>query len=150
HDYPHKEPIITVPVARYYALLLGAALTLLGLAGFIPFLTHDDVLLGVLRVTPGYNVIHLLSGIAGLVAGVIDHARLTRAYALLTGILYLVVFSLGNINFGNLSGPHTLNGDIPWILANGLHAGIMLASWLVAGLASLQVGDAATERYRRT
>jgi hypothetical protein len=146
--YPYEERVIHAPVARYYAFLLGAALTLLGILGFIPFLTSDYTLLGVLRVTAGYNVIHLLSGLAGLAVGIVDGERLTRAYALLAGILYLVIFSMGNINFGNLSGPRTLAGDIPWILANALHAGIMLASWLVAGLASLQLGDRATRRYR--
>jgi hypothetical protein len=61
-------------------------------------------------------------------------------------VVYLITFSTGNIGFGNLEGSAAVRGpDIPWIVENALHAGLMLTGALVAGLAALQQGDKATK-----
>ena len=63
---PEEEVVITAPVARYYAIVVGSGLTVLGLLGMIPAFTAGHVLFGLIRATPADNMIHLLSGLVGL------------------------------------------------------------------------------------
>ncbi len=146
-----EEAIITAPVARYYAIVVGIGLTGLGVLGMIPAFTAGGVLFGLLRVTPADNMIHLLSGLAGLAVWLLHRNRYARAYAILIALVYLFVFTVGNIVLGNLSGSASLTPrqQVPYILANGLHVTLMLTGALVAALASLQLGDTRTREYRR-
>ena len=91
---PERSP------AQVYALVIGATLTLAGIAGFFysaSFATGDgterDAVLGILDVNGWHNIVHLLSGIAGL--AVFRSWSGSRAYALALGAVYLVVFVLG-------------------------------------------------------
>jgi Domain of unknown function (DUF4383) len=149
---PQEEAVVTAPVARYYALLVGAGLTLLGVLGFIPPLTRGGALFDVMRVTPTANVLHLITGLAGLVVWKL-HKRLYDAlYAVGIGFVYLIYFSFGNIRFGNLEGTvalDTFTHTLQWVTYNALHAGLMVTGWLVGALAAMQRGDRATRRYRR-
>src|SRR5260370_36115956 len=138
--------LVTAPVACYFALLIGVTMTPLGVLGFIPWLTPGNALFGLLRVTSAVNLIHLVTGLAGLAVWKVKRGRYARAYALVIAGVYFLTFSIGNIGFGNMEGTAGIRGtDIPWILENALHAGLMLAGALVAGLAALQQGDKATE-----
>ena len=86
--------------AQGFALVIGATLAVIGIAGFFynaSFGTGDgterDAVLGILDVNGWHNVIHILSGALGLaVAGSWDGSR---AYALGFGVVYLVVAGLG-------------------------------------------------------
>lgn len=142
--------IITEPVACYYALLVGLALLPLGILGFIPPLTRGGVLLGILRVTPFTSMLHLVTGIAGLVAYAVRRGRYAHLFTLLLTGVYLLTFSTGNLDFGNSESLPIGGGpDIPWILENALHVGLALTGALVTGLAALQHGDRATaQRYK--
>jgi hypothetical protein len=141
-----RRYLVTAPVACYFALLVGVTMTPLGVLGFIPRLTPGSALFGLVRVTMAVNIIHLVTGLTGLAVWKVKNGRYARAYALVIAGVYLITFSTGNIGFGNLEGSAGISGtDIPWILENALHAGLMLASALVAGLAALQQGDKATE-----
>lgn len=82
--------------ARLYALLLGAVLTVAGIAGFFyvgSFDTGDVVptesLLGVFEVNGWHNVLHLLTGLLGLTAA--GSGLAARTYALGLGLLYLAI-----------------------------------------------------------
>lgn len=82
--------------ARLYALLLGAVLTVAGIAGFFyeaSFDTGDLVptgdVLGVFEVNGWHNLLHLLSGLLGLTAA--GSGGAARAYALGLGLLYLAI-----------------------------------------------------------
>src|SRR5260221_476136 len=128
-EYHHERRyLVTAPVACYFALLVG-----------------------LLRVPPAVNIIHLVTGLAGLAVWKTKNGTYARAYALGIAGVYLITFSTGNIGFGNLEGTAGIRGtDIPWILENALHAGLMLAGALVGGLSALQQGDKATElAYKR-
>lgn len=90
--------------ARTFALLMGIVFGLVGIAGFVPGLTHPihagapplaidqgyGLVLGTFPVNVLHNLIHLLFGVLGLVAGLgitsaVWYARLVAiSYALLT------------------------------------------------------------------
>jgi hypothetical protein len=151
-EYQHERRyLVTAPVACYFALLVGVTMTPLGVLGFIPWLTPGGALFGLLRVTPAANIIHLVTGLAGLAVWQTKNGTYARAYALVIAGVYLITFSTGNIGFGNMEGtPGTRGTDIPWILENAMHASLMLAGALVGGLSALQQGDKATEmEYKR-
>src|SRR5260370_33999213 len=66
-EYHHeRRDLVTAPVACYFALLVGVTMPPLGVLGFIPWLTPGGALFGLLRVTPVANIIHLVTGLAGL------------------------------------------------------------------------------------
>jgi hypothetical protein len=88
--------------AQVYAIVIGATLTVAGIAGFFynaSFGSGDgtdrDAVLGILDVNGWHNVVHVASGALGLlVARSYDGAR---AYALGLGVVYLLVTLLGFI-----------------------------------------------------
>lgn len=148
---PKEETVLNIPVALYFALLAGGGLTLLGILGFIPAFTQGGALFDVIRVTTTANVVHLVTGLAGLVVWRLGHKRYAIWYAACIGWVYLIYFSADNIAFGNLEGTVKLDTfleNLQWIVYNALHAGLMLGGFLVAALAAMQRGDRATRRYR--
>ena len=88
--------------AQVFALVIGLTLVAAGIAGFFynaSFATGDDVprdaLIGILDVNGWHNLVHIATGVAGLVlAGSYDGARL---FALAGGAVYLVVAVWGFI-----------------------------------------------------
>ena len=86
--------------AQVFALVIGLTLVAAGIAGFFynaSFATGDDVprdaVIGILDVNGWHNLVHIATGVAGLVlAGSYDGARL---FALGGGELYLVVAVAG-------------------------------------------------------
>jgi Domain of unknown function (DUF4383) len=88
--------------AQAFALVVGAALVVAGIAGFFYNAslgsgdgTDRDAVLGILDVNGWHNVVHVLSGAIGLaVSGAYDGSRL---YALGFGAIYLVLTLLGFI-----------------------------------------------------
>ncbi len=88
--------------AQVFALVIGLALVVGGIAGFFysaSFSTGDDVereaLLGILDVNGWHNVVHIATGVLGLaVAGSYGGAR---GYAIGIGVVYLLVAALGFI-----------------------------------------------------
>jgi len=78
--------------ARLYASVVGALLTILGIVGFFysgSFGSPGEVdrALGLFDVNGWGNVLHLVTGLVGLVAA----GYVARAYALGAGVLYTVV-----------------------------------------------------------
>ena len=93
--YDHYSP------ASLYAGLIGAVLLLAGIAGFFYSASFGapgevDAVIGVLDVNAWHNIVHILSGVLGLVA---FRAGLeaSRTYALAFGLVYLVVAIWGLI-----------------------------------------------------
>lgn len=103
-DHPSKHAAMegVRSPAQVFALVIGATLTVAGIVGFFynaDFGTGDgtarDAVLGILDVNGWHNVVHIATGVAGLVlAGSYDGARL---FALGGGALYLVVAVAGFI-----------------------------------------------------
>ena len=93
---PRRSP------ARAYALVIGFTLVAVGILGFFynaSFGTGDgtdrDAVLGILDVNGWHNVVHILTGVIGLMAA--KSYSGARSYALIFGGLYLVVAALGFI-----------------------------------------------------
>lgn len=148
---PPEEHVIPQPVGLYYAFLAGGALATVGLLGLIPAFTQGGALFNIMHVSTTVSVVHLITGLAGIGVFFLGKRRYATIYAALIGAIYLVIFSNGNVDYGNMSstfGPHTILLRIQWIVFNGFHAGLMLASWLVAALSAMQKGDRATREYR--
>jgi len=144
-----RRYLVTVPVARYYALLVGVFLTALGILGFVPFVTKGGVLLGLIVATRPWNIIHIVTGVPGIALFFWRQGRYTKTYVLLLAFIYLAVFSAGNFIFAHLDNSYGLRfTDIPYILGSAVDAGVMLASALVFALASMQRGDVQTEKFR--
>lgn len=157
-DRPEAPWLAKLPIATVFAVLAGGFFTALGVVGFLPIITSHDVLLGFFQVDPVSNVLHLLTGLAGLAAG--GYAFRTRresaaiAYAVAMLLVYITYFSIGNIAFGNGEGAfnngHTLflnllaARDLPAFMANGMHITFAMASLFVASAAALQQGARAT------
>ncbi|MBA3824542.1 MAG: DUF4383 domain-containing protein [Ktedonobacterales bacterium] len=119
----------TPNIAKTYARSLGGVLTLVGVLGFIPGITSnapDGHLLGIFAVNPTHNIIHLLTGIVGLVAGFAADGVYARWFALAFGVVYALVTVIGFIQ------GTTVLGLIPTNLAdNLLHVLITVASLAV-------------------
>lgn len=148
---PTEADTISQPIGLYWAFLAGGALITVGLLGFIPPFTKGGALFDIMRVTTVGNFIHLLTGLLGMGVFFLRKRRYATIYAALLGAIYLIYFSNGNVAYGNIEatfGPAQVLQRIQWITFNAFHAGMMLASWLVAGLSAMQRGDRATRAYR--
>jgi hypothetical protein len=83
-----------------YAGVVGATLVLAGIIGFFynATFTSDesvrDAVFGALDVNGWHNVVHILTGVLGLVAFRMG-AHAARTYALTFGVVYLVVAAWG-------------------------------------------------------
>ena len=90
------------------ALVVGAVFLLVGVLGFVPGITthYDDMtfaghhsmakLLGVFMVSVLHNIVHLLFGVAGIIAA--RTARNSRLYLIVGGVIYLVLWLYGLID----------------------------------------------------
>ncbi|MEA2494580.1 MAG: hypothetical protein QOJ29_2491 [Thermoleophilaceae bacterium] len=87
--------------AQVYALVFGAVLTIAGIIGFFynSDFTSDksvrDAVLGILDVNGWHNVVHISTGVLGLIAA--GSYASSRAYALGLGAVYIVVAIWGFI-----------------------------------------------------
>ena len=126
--------------AQTYALVIGAALTLAGIVGFLYSSSfgkpgETDAVLGVLDVNGWHNLVHLLSGLLGL--AVFRSYSASRRYAILFGVVYAAVALWGIV----LGDGEAILGIIPINSEdNVLHVLIAIAG-IAAGL-----GTAATPR----
>ena len=116
---------------RAFALLMGLVFGLVGLAGFVPGLTHPihadapplaidsgyGLIFGLFPVNVLHNLVHLLFGVLGLAAyagafGAVSYARLVAvSYALLTvmGLIPVLNTTFGLVPiFGADVGLHAL------------------------------------------
>jgi hypothetical protein len=116
-------------MVKTLANIFGVVFLLVGILGFVPGITENGHLLAIFHVNTAHNIVHILSGIAALVAAGISLAA-ARNYFRIFGVVYGLVAVLG-----------FFSGDQPvlGILANNsadnwLHVGIALTA-LVLGFA---------------
>src|SRR4051794_1487027 len=132
HSQHRRVRIIRSP-AQTYALVIGAALTLAGIVGFFYSDAFgkpgevDDVL-GVLSVNGWHNVLHLLTGLAGLALA--RSYSGARTYAIGLAVIYAGVAIWGFV----IGDGESILGFLPINSEdNVLHLVIALAG-LLAGL----------------
>ncbi|MBN6189684.1 DUF4383 domain-containing protein [Aneurinibacillus sp. BA2021] len=93
------------------ALIVGIVFLLVGIAGFLPGVTHsaehlhgagaasEALLLGIFQVSVLHNLVHLAFAVAGIAFAA--SARGSRMYLIIGGLAYLVVWLYGLIAVGN-------------------------------------------------
>ena len=112
---------------KMLATIVGSVFLLVGILGFVPGVTQNGHLLGVFHVNAAHNVVHLLTGIAALIAGATS-VRASQNFFRIFGIVYAVVAVLGFVTGGDeaLMGMIANNHADNW-----LHAVIAAGSLLV-------------------
>jgi hypothetical protein len=121
------------------AILFGIVFLLVGILGFVPGVTTNEMLLGIFHVNAAHNVVHLLSGAAALACGLAS-PRASRLYFRIFGAVYGLVAILGMVHGdGHLLGLISNNMPDVW-----LHVAISIAA-LVLGFV---VRDDSTETRR--
>lgn len=134
--------------ARLYALLVGGVLVIAGIIGFFyepSFETGDlaprDDVFGILTVNGWHNVVHIATGLLGLLAA----GYAARAYALGLGAVYILVAILG---FMAGNGKEILDFLVVNTEDNFLHLIIGLTG-IAAGLATPRPGAASAKASPR-
>ncbi|WP_186307580.1 DUF4383 domain-containing protein [Microbacterium sp. 1.5R] len=109
-DTARAERFAATPIQKT-ALVVGIVFLLVGIAGFIPGLTHsaehlhgagagsEAHLLGLFQVSVLHNFVHLAFAVAGIALAA--RARWSRLYLIVGGAAYLVVWIYGLIAVGN-------------------------------------------------
>jgi len=105
------------------ATLFGIVFLAIGILGFVPGITSDQMLLGIFMVNPAHSVVHIASGIVALLCAM-SGAGASRVYFQIFGIVYGLVAILGFVQ-GNaiLLGMISNNNADTW-----LHTGIAVVS----------------------
>jgi uncharacterized membrane protein HdeD (DUF308 family) len=111
--------------ARVSAGLLGAIIIVVGILGFF-LTTSSGLLFGIFQVNAVHNIVHIISGLIGIVAAIPNQRRYAAWYVLEMGIIYGLLTVLG----------FTLNGNIFQLAYfnlndNLLHAGIAVIAFLL-------------------
>jgi len=81
-------------MAKSLALLFGLVFLVVGILGFVPAATHDEMLLGIFHVNTAHNIVHVASGIVFLLCGMAG-AGASRAFFQIFGVVYALVAVLG-------------------------------------------------------
>lgn len=132
--------------ASLYAGLIGAVLLVAGIIGFFYSASFGspgsvDAVLGILDVNAWHNLIHIASGALGLLAFA-SGPRASRTYALVFGVVYVVVAIWGFI----IGSHESILGFVPINTEdNVLH--LILG---VLGLGAYAAGDPGVETRRTT
>lgn len=79
----------------------GYILLLIGILGFIPGVTTEGMLLGILHVNAVHNVIHLLTGAVFVYAGMADDVKTARMAFQVFGVVYALIAVLGFVSGDN-------------------------------------------------
>src|SRR5919112_810289 len=135
--------------ARLYALTVGGVLTVAGIIGFFynaSFAVGNDInasdpVFGLLAVNAWHNIVHILTGLLGLLAA----GYAARTYALGLGLVYLLVAFLGFIEFGT----GDLNDTILQFIPVNTEDTILPLALGVLGLGAGAASPKATDTDRR-
>jgi uncharacterized membrane protein YuzA (DUF378 family) len=115
-------------MVKTMAVLFGVILLVVGILGFVPGITKDEMLLGIFHVNTVHNCVHLLSGAVALFCGMAGVGA-SRNYFRIFGVIYGAVAVLGLMHMGehtNLLGVMSNNDAITY-----LHIGIAAVSLIL-------------------
>ncbi|HLQ13131.1 MAG TPA: DUF4383 domain-containing protein [Steroidobacteraceae bacterium] len=119
------------------AILFGVVFLVVGVLGFVPGITTDQMLLGIFHVNGAHNVVHVLSGAIALWTGRTS-AAYARVYFRVFGVVYALVALLGfYVGNGMLLGLISNNVPDTW-----LHVAIAVVA-LTLGFAAKDDGSMA-------
>ena len=114
-------------MAKTMAILFGVVFLVVGILGFVPAVTKDEMLLGIFHVNAAHNCVHLLSGVVALLCGM-SGVGASRWYFRIFGLVYALVAILGFLKPGDtmLLGLISNNMADTW-----LHVAIAAVSLLI-------------------
>ena len=113
-------------MAKLYAMGVGIVLLLVGVLGFFM-----DNLFGLITFTTHHNLIHVATGVVGLGAALAGGEKGAKWFALIFGIVYILVTVVGFVGFEDI-GPIQLHLNLYY---NVIHGAVGVLG-LLAGLAS--------------
>ena len=87
-------------MVKTMAVLFGVVFLVVGILGFVPGATKNEMLLGIFHVNAAHNAVHLLSGAVALFCGMSSFAA-SRMYFRIFGVVYAAVAILGFLNPGD-------------------------------------------------
>jgi hypothetical protein len=76
------------------AIIFGVVFLAVGILGFVPGATNNDMLLGMFMVNPAHSMVHIASGVVFLICGMAG-AGASRTFFKIFGIVYALVAVLG-------------------------------------------------------
>lgn len=110
------------------SLVFGIVFLAIGLLGFVPGVTDDNgMLLGIFQVSALHNVIHILSGVAALLAA--SRSDYARLYFRVFGTVYAIVALVGWVQGTTVLGLIDVN------LADNILHTVLAAAILAIGFA---------------
>ena len=113
-------------MVKTMAVLFGLVFLVVGILGFVPAVTKDQMLLGIFHVNAAHNCVHLLSGVVALLCGMCG-ACAARWYFRIFGLVYGAVAVMGFVmGDGMLLGLISNNTADTW-----LHVGIAAVSLIL-------------------
>ena len=76
------------------AILFGLVFLVVGILGFVPAATTNEMLLGIFHVNTAHNFVHLASGAVFLICGLVGTGP-SRTFFQIFGVVYALVAVLG-------------------------------------------------------
>lgn len=95
-------------MVKTLAVLFGIVFLAIGILGFVPSITTNDMLLGIFMVNRAHSIVHIVSGVIFLLAGM-GGAGASRMWFQIFGLIYAVVAI-----WGFMVG----NGTVLWVISN--------------------------------
>jgi len=116
-------------MTKTFGILFGIVFLAVGILGFVPGITKDDMLLGIFMVNKMHSIVHIASGVVFLLASMAG-AGAASLWFKIFGLVYAVVAILGFMNpNGMLLGMMSNNPADTW-----LHV-VLAAAMLLIGFA---------------
>jgi Domain of unknown function (DUF4383) len=114
-------------MVKTLGILFGIVFLAVGILGFVPGITNNEMLLGIFHLNAAHSVVHIVSGAIFLFASMSGAAG-ARLWFQIFGVIYAIVAVLG-----------FMNGDQPIL---GLISSSMNNTWLhvVLAVAMLAIG----------
>ena len=87
-------------MVKTMAVLFGVVFLVVGVLGFVPGITKDEMLLGIFHVNTAHNAVHLLSGLVALFCGM-SSVSASQWYFRIFGLVYGAVAVMGFMHMGH-------------------------------------------------
>lgn len=113
--------------ARIFAVIFGIIFIGIGILGFLPSFTTDNMLFDIFEVNSMHNIVHIITGVIAIMAA--TRLSYTKLFFQIFGVIYAIVAIVGFWRSGDIFGIMQVN-----LADNLLH--------LVVAAISLYVGFA--------